>query len=180
MDYFIIPVLSWALIPELSRAQTSSLCNRQGSGSLFPGDARTGYHRHFILAEARQGRGTLKGKAGVELHISGVGRGDKDPQARMPSMFIASLLHIGRRFVAVSPHLQEKRKWEDVRPGREDGLWARQPLVFEITSPRNRVTSTPSLIRFVPQIFLRYLLWDRHLTRHGVQESVPCGSFSLK
>lgn len=91
-------------------------------------------------------------------------------------MFIASLLHIGRRFVAISPHLQEK-KWEDVRPGREDGLWARQPLVFETTSPRNKVTSTPSLIKFVPQIFPRYLPWNRHLNRHWGPGVPP---FSLK
>lgn len=158
-------MLSWALIPELSRAQTNGLCNQQGSGFVSWSCCNGGYHCHFTLVESRQGQGTSKWKAGVGITCLTWGEVTRKPQARMPCVFIACLLCIDRAFVVVSPHLQE-RKWEDVRLGR--GCGQGQPLVFETTSPRNKVTRTPSLIRFTLQIFPRHLPWDRRHWGPGV------------
>lgn len=84
----------------------------------------------------------------------------------MPCTVVASLLRRDRRFVGVSPlgrRRKRSRKMSDL--GEEGGLWARQPLGCETSSPRNKVTSMPSSVGFVPQTFARRLPWDRHRTR---------------
>ena len=66
MGIFFISVLSWALIPGLSRAQTSGLCSHLPPGRFCVLQNR-GHPCHFSLAGRRQGQGTLKGQAGLDF-----------------------------------------------------------------------------------------------------------------
>ena len=79
LDIFFTSVLSWALIPELSRAQMSGLCNHQQSGLfcfLELLEQRVPLPRHPGGTQAGSGGGcTLKGKAGLDFTCLG---GDRD------------------------------------------------------------------------------------------------------
>ena len=52
--------------------------------------------------------------------------------------------------------------------GDQDGLWARQPLVFGTTSPQIKVTCAMSSIRLMRQMLTGHLSWDRHSGGPGV------------
>lgn len=83
---------------------------------------------------------------------------------RVPCTFIASLSRTDRGFVGCfSPfagRAEEAGRMSDL--GDQDGLQVRQPLVSEATSPRNKVTRVPSLVRLKRQMLTRRLCGDRH------------------
>ena len=155
LDIFFIPVLSRALIPDFSRAQTSGLCSGQQSGrSCFLELLGQRVPQPLHPAEPRPGRGTSKGKRGLTPHVGEEGTLHVHCLPLTPGQ--------GFRwcFSPFAGRAEEAGRMSDL--GDQDGLRVRQPLVFEATSPRNKVTRVPSLVRLKQQMLTRHLCWDRH------------------
>lgn len=80
-------------------------------------------------------------------------------QARGPCTFIDTLLFTAKDF-GVSSHLQEKRKWESVRPGR--GGWAAGAAALVSQNLTRKQGSDHALFNQIHSAFTECLPWDRH------------------
>lgn len=152
MDIFFIPVLSWALIPDFSGAQTSGLCSGRQSGLFWfleLLEQRVLLPLHLAeprqVRELRSGRlevTPLVGRGTTRTHQPGRPAHSWLPSDALPVVLLAFLLLYKRR--------RGRGKTSDL--GDHDALRARQPLVFEATSPRSKVASAPSVIRLMAQM----------------------------
>lgn len=130
-------------------------------------------------AEPRQGRGSSKGEAGDDSTCWGRGTtGTHQPGCPacswLPSYASPAVLLV---FLSICKRKRGPRKMSDQRD--QDALRARQLLMCEETSPRNKVASAPSLIRLMGVRLTQCLSRDRHCAGHWGSRSPSPGALTV-